>query len=684
MKASQMRFSILRTFFAIALAVCPQIARGDCTLTSTGNVPLPDLGRGTYQGFMGGLYPDGSNVRPPMHDAAGLARASQILPLDALGQPALADGKIVLISIGMSHTTQEFSTFVPLADADPSKDWHLMIVDGAQSGQDAPIWADPNSIVWQNLDDRLAAQGVTPAQVQVAWLKQALKYPLLYYGTFPQSAQTLQMDIEQILRNAKARYPNLSIVYLSSRSYAYTEDPTSLNPEPVAYESGFAVQWVIADQINGTGNINYDPAKGQVVAPWVAWGPYLWADGVIPRSDGLTWLCSDVIDDFTHPSDTGKAKVASELLAFFKTDPTATPWFTTRKPPVDLQVTTGGTPLSGQSELNVQFSATATDPNGTVGSYAWTFDDGTFSYEQNPQKWFFTPGVYTAHLTVTDTAGQAATSAVPVIVGGTGPLLNVSTRGEIAAGDDVLIGGFIVGGTGSKTVMLRGIGPSLGLVGISNPLADPILEVHDSSGAIIASNDNWQTTQIGGVITVDQVAEILASTIAPTDPAEAAVIATLNPGAYTAIVRGADSRSGAGLVELYDLDQASTAKLSNISTRGLVQTQDDVLIGGFIVGGGDVSTVLVRALGPSLGSAGLSNALANPMLELHDGDGTVMQVNDNWGDTQQAAIELTGIAPSNPNEAAILQTLAPGNYTATVSGKDGTTGVGLVEVYNVQ
>jgi PKD domain len=417
----------------------------------------------------------------------------------------------------------------------------------------------------------------------------------------------------------------------------------------------------------------------------LCWGPYLWADGTIPRSDGLTYLCSDVIpEDYTHPSDSGKAKVASELLAFFKADPTATSWFLTRKAPQSLDVTTGGTPSTGDAGLHVQFTASAADPGGTITSYIWTYDDGTFSYEQNPTKSFFTPGIYSAHLTVSDTAGQFVTSDVPIIVGGAGPLLNVSTRGEISTGDSVLIGGFIVNGSGSKRVMLRGIGPSLSQIGISGLLANPLLELHDASGATIATNDNWQTTQIGGIITSNQVAEIQASTIAPSNPAESAIIADLNPGTYTAVVRGATNGSGIGLAELYDLDQTSPAGLVNISTRGSVQTGAELLIGGFIVGGPDAPNVLVRALGPSLAAKGVANVLADPTLDLYDGNGALIQSNDNWADTQQAEIQLTGIAPSDPSEAAILQSLAPGNYTAIVAGKNGSVGVGLVEVYKLQ
>ena len=638
---------------------------------------------------MGGLYPNGANTRPPEHNSAGLAIANQVVPLDTSGNPNSADGKIVMISVGMSNTTDEFGTkwdsaFKPRADSDPTKNPKLIIVDGAQSGQDAPEWLDVNAVTWGIVDNRLRAAGVAPAQVQVAWLKQALKYPV-NYGAFPAHARTLQADLETIVRNMKVRYPNIRIVYLSSRSRAYTDDPTAESPEPFAYESGFSVQWTIADQINGTGNLNFDPTKGPVVAPYLIWGPYLWTDGTTPRSDGFVWLCSDLQSDFIHPTaDGGVPRVADQLLAFFKTDPIATPWFLNHdfrgQPP---QVTVSTTPSSGTTNLNVQFTANGHDPSGTPVSYIWTFDDGTYSYSQNPVKLFTAPGDYNVHLTVPDADGDFVMNTVTVSVG-SGPLLNVSTRLQVGTADRVLIGGFIVNGGGAAKLMLRAIGPSLSQAGLTGALADPTLELHDSSGATIATNDNWQTTQIGGIITSDQVADIRASTLAPSDPAESAIIATLDPGSYTVIVRGVNNITGIGLVEVYDLEESSPAKLANISTRGFVQTADNAMIGGFIVGTPDSPKVIVRALGPSLAASGVTNVLADPTLELHDGNGALIASNDNWADTQQTEIEATGLAPPDPREAAIVWTVTPGNYTAIVTGKAGTIGVGLVEVYKIQ
>ena len=662
-------------------------AKGACPLVFTGNIPLPDLGAATYQGFQGGLYPNGSNILPAAHDAAGLAQAAQIVPLNAAGVRDDAQGQIGLISIGLSNTTLEFSdgpqSFKPRANADPSKNPRVTIVDGAQGGYDAVAWANPKSDTWVTLAQRLAAAGVSAAQVQVVWLKTALDSPQ-DYGAFPAHAQVLQSNMETIVRSLKSRYPNIRIVYLSSRTRAYTEAINTLNPEPFAYESGFAVQWMIADQINGVNNLNFDPAKGAVVAPYLKWGSYLWADGTTPRSDGFTWRCKDLQGDFIHPASSGVAKVADQLLAFFKTDPTAATWFLKQNviaPPV-IAVT--ATPESGSSGIVTQFAANVINPGAGIASFSWTFDDGTFSSEQNPIKTFPVPGSYAVHLTVTTVTGDYVTVTVPVLVeGGGGELLNVSARLQVGVNDNVAIGGFIVGGSGTKQIMLRAIGPSLEEQGVGGPLADPSLELYDSTGATIASNDNWQTTHLGGLITEDQVAAIQASTIAPSDPAESALIANLASGSYTAIVRGTNGGTGIGLAEVYDLDQSSPALVLNLSTRGFVQSGPNVMIGGFIVGGTQASSIVTRALGPSLTQAGVSNALADPVLELHDANGALIGFNDNWADTQQSVIEALGLSPGNPLEAAIESTLAPGGYTAVVFGKDGGTGIGLVEVYKL-
>lgn len=290
---------------------------------STGMIPLPDLGTRTYQGEPGGLYHGGANVPPPAHLKAGLKIAHEIVPLDAKGRKS-PDGKIVFLSIGMSNTTMEFQAFQKLAAAEAGLNPQLVIVDGAQGGQVASITANPQSNFWTVVDQRLDASGVTPRQVQVVWIKQATPGPS---RPFPAEAKDLQRYLAGTLHAGQDRFPNLKIAYLSSRIYAgYAATP--LNPEPHAYETAFAVKWVVADQIAGAAELNYDPAKGPVRSPWIAWGPYLWADGVKGRKkDKLIWLPDDLGEDGTHPSPSGREKVAKLLMDFLQKDSTSRPWF---------------------------------------------------------------------------------------------------------------------------------------------------------------------------------------------------------------------------------------------------------------------------------------------------------------------------------------------------------------------
>ena len=291
---------------------------------SVGLVPLCDLGSAKYKGENGGLYGGGKNEPPPAHAKAAEKELAKIRPLDANGKPA-EDGKVVLLSVGMSNTTMEYSRFKQLADADPEKSPQLVIVDGAQGGQAAAQWlVAPEARVWQTVDERLKTAGITAQQVQVVWLKQANIRPT---EEFPEHAKKLQADVAEGLRRLKAKFPNLRIAYLSSRIYAGYAT-TQLNPEPFSYEGAFAMRWLIQAQIKGEPELNYDAARGTVKAPLLLWGPYLWADGMKARSDGLTWTREDLgARDGTHPSQAGRQKVAEQLLKFCKTDPLARSWF---------------------------------------------------------------------------------------------------------------------------------------------------------------------------------------------------------------------------------------------------------------------------------------------------------------------------------------------------------------------
>jgi hypothetical protein len=274
---------------------------------------------------------------------------------------------------------------------------------------------------------------------------------------------------------------------------------------------------------------------------------------------------------------------------------------------------------------------------------------------------------------------ESKSKATPKTVANTGQLANISTRMRVLSGDDVLIAGFIITGTDPKNVLIRGIGPSLSKFGVAGALVDPTLELHQGSKTF-AQNDDWKTNSDG----TSQQGEIEATTIPPTNDSESAILAILSPGAYTAILAGKTGGTGVGLVEVYDLAQGANSTLANISTRGLVDTGDDAMIGGIIVGGsGGSANVLIRAIGPSLQSAGISNALQNPTLGLHDGNGVLVADNDDWRDFQSSLIAATGIPPASNQEAAILAGLAPGSYTVVVRGKNDTTGVALVEAYKV-
>ncbi len=286
-----------------------------------------------------------------------------------------------------------------------------------------------------------------------------------------------------------------------------------------------------------------------------------------------------------------------------------------------------------------------------------------------------------------DVIGYDQGASTPGLVG------NVSTRLPVGTGENVLIEGLIVQGPAGSTkkIMVRAIGPSLTPFGVTDALPNPTLEIHDSNNgnAIVATNDDWQTTQIGGIITGDQVAEINASGVKPTNDLESAIIANLAPGSYTAVVRGAGANNtGTGVVDAYDLSPASSAKLANIATRGLIQPGDKLMIGGFIIQTGSVKAV-VRAIGPSLAAFGITNALPDTTLQLRDQNGAIVVENDDWkvrtnGTSQQAELEATGLQPTNDLEAAFVITIPPGQYTAQVRGKPESTGIGVVQVYFLQ
>jgi hypothetical protein len=285
------------------------------------------------------------------------------------------------------------------------------------------------------------------------------------------------------------------------------------------------------------------------------------------------------------------------------------------------------------------------------------------------------PGTYTFMLSANDAVHAVAYDAVVVRVTGRNALANLSTRVQIGTGNSVAIAGLIVTGNTAKQVVVRGLGPSLATAGVQGALTDPVLELYDASGNLLATNNDWQQTQ--GQALRD-------ANLAPSNDLESAILATLAPGAYTAILRGNGNATGIGLVEVYDLQTSASSKLANMSTRGLVGSGQNAMIGGTIVTGSDAARVLFRALGPSLAAVGISNAVSDPQLDLFDSNGTRISSNNNWKESQQTAITNAGLAPANDLESAIIADLAPGNYTAVVNSVNGAAGVALVEAYHLQ
>jgi hypothetical protein len=287
---------------------------------------------------------------------------------------------------------------------------------------------------------------------------------------------------------------------------------------------------------------------------------------------------------------------------------------------------------------------------------------------------------HTAYQIVHGSRGTSEFGDVQFTLKGQGPpLVNISTRVVVTTGDNVLIGGLIVRGSDPKFMIVRAIGPSLGQAGVTGVLLDPVLELHNPNGSLAFTNDNWQDNSSQAHLIGDKG-------LAPQDSRESAIAATFPPGAYTAIVRGKGGATGVALVEVYDVDdQPASSQLVNISTRGLVQTGDNVMIGGFIKGGSGPSNLVVRAIGPSLTAAGVAGALQDPVLQLYNSDGAQIATSDNWQDdsNQAGMIGAVGLAPGDARESAIFVNLSPGGYTAIVRGKDNGTGVGLVEVYNI-
>ena len=352
--------------------------------------------------------------------------------------------------------------------------------------------------------------------------------------------------------------------------------------------------------------------------------------------------------------------------------------------PTGLAFSASGTLLVSDPSSGAIFKFT---PDGTKTTFdafldrptALAFDSSANFFESSGNDgtiFVYTPGGTPEGIFASGLSGPAGLAFQPATLPPAPPaqLLNISARLKVLTGDNVLIGGFIISGSDNKQVLLRALGSTLGQFGVSGVLADPTLELYDSTGAVIASNDNWRDTQ---------QADIAATGKAPPNDREAAILRTLAPGSYTVVVRGKNASTGVALVEAYDLSPAANASLSNSSARGFVGINDDVMIGGFITGEGNCR-LIVRALGPTLAQFGVPNVLADPMLELYDPNGTLIASNDNKpSPLHPSEIRESGFAPPNGLEPAIIITKQAGNVTAIVRGKNNATGNALLEVYTL-
>jgi len=328
---------------AIVILLNLNLRAQNCANTSVGFPPIADLGIGYWRGFQGGLYSNGSNFRPEAHNLAGLNIAQNILPLDTAGNVDVINGKIVWLSVGMSNTTMETQLFIPMTDTFSQKNPQLILVDGAQGGQDITIIDDPNAGFWNIILNRLAQNGLTSKQVQVIWFKEAEAGPTdTAFATYPDA---LKSKFKIALQIEKNKFPNTKLAYLSNRIYAGYAT-SQLNPEPYAYYASWSVKRLIEDQVNGDTSLAYSGVNARV--PWLSWCADLWADGTTPRSDGLIWICPDDYNtDGTHPSNpTGRQKVANLLFNFFTTDSTTVPWFLN-------QAATGMSAIQNPDQVNI-------------------------------------------------------------------------------------------------------------------------------------------------------------------------------------------------------------------------------------------------------------------------------------------------------------------------------------------
>jgi hypothetical protein len=512
----------------------------DVVGTATPMVALTDLGTGTYQGSEGGLYPNGSNVRPASHDADGVALAKAIVPLDSNGVYS-PTGKYVMMAIGESTAQNEFNRFLPIAVADPATNPNLVIVNGAQGGGTPFEYEDTTSPYWATvMNNYLPQNGVTPQQVVVIWMEDT---DGIASGTFPTDIAELQTEYENMMQTMHTLFPNLKMVYFSSRVYGgYSNGVgTPDNPEPYAYEVGFAVKWAIGDQINGNANLNYNPLLGAVVAPWMSWGPYYWSNGMLGRKDGLVWDCADFSADGTHPSTQyGQLKVATELMDYLKTDDTTTPWY--------LAQTSVLSPTSGNNQtggvgtaLPTALTVTATNQGVAAAGVSVNFADGsTGTFNPNPA--------------ITNASGIATTTYTLPTTAGTYTITGTATGYTPAAFTETATAAAelltVTGGNNQSGGVSTTLPTPLTVEATSNGVATAGVSVTFSDGGHGTFNPSTAITNSSGVATTAYTLPSTAGTYTVTASSTgytAAVFSeTATSSANVLTVTGGNNQSGLG------------------------------------------------------------------------------------------------------------------------------------------
>ncbi|HEV2470511.1 MAG TPA: choice-of-anchor D domain-containing protein [Candidatus Sulfotelmatobacter sp.] len=547
----------------------------DVPNTTSPMVALNDLGTGTYQGYEGGLYPNGSNVRPAPHDSDGVAFAQGIVPLDQNGNYS-PTGKYVFMAIGESTAQNEFNRMLPIANSDPAKSPYLVIVNGAQGGATPNNLTSTTSAYWATvLNNYLPQNLVTPQQVVAIWMEDT---DGIATGTFPTDISNLQTQYETIMQTMLTLFPNLKLIYFSSRVYGGYSNGVGNpdNPEPYAFEVGYAVKWAIQDQINGNANLNYNPTLGPVVAPWMSWGPYYWSNGMLGRSDGTVWDCEDFSADGTHPSSTyGQLKVASPLLNFLKTDDTTTPWYLA---PNKLLAATSGNNQTGSagSTLPTALTVTATNQGNPAPGVTVTFSDGGVGGT------FGTPTATTGSSGTASTTYTLPSSAQTVTISATSTAYAAATFTETATAS-------------VQTLAVNGGNNQSGSTGTTLPTALSVLATingNPASGVSVTFSDGGAGGTFGTPVAITGSNGIASTTYTLPSTAQTVTINATSTGYSTATftetatasslvlgICGGNKQSGNTGTTL-PIALCVSATNNGVLTSGVVVTFSDGGVGG--------------------------------------------------------------------------------------------------------